>query len=643
MEFKKLFEPIRMRKLELKNRLILSGLTLNYGGYDGSVTDRLINFYVERARGGVGLIETGICAVEARGKWFPNMLGLYDDYLIPGYKRLVEAVHGNGTRICIQIDHVGRRASAQIMGTQPVSASPIPSPLPYRELPRELSVKEIRGIVEAYGQAAGRAREAGADAVSFLACMGYLIAQFLSPLTNERRDEYGGNLEGRMRFMLEVAQRIRKEVGSEFPILVRLTADELMEGGNGLKEGKIMAGELEKAGVDLINPIPGWHESPVPLSQRDVAPGGFAYLSEEIRKVVYIPVAASNRIQRVELAEKILSEGKADLVTMARGLLADPELPRKAMDGKLEEIRHCIGCNQGCFDRVFRGLDVQCLVNPEAGREEEYKVKPAEKPRRILVVGGGPAGMESARIAALRGHHVTLCEKSDELGGLIRVASVPPYKTELENIIEYYSHQLSKVGVMVELKKDVTPELIEKMKPDVIIIATGSTPVIPDMPGIKQGNVVIANDVLAGRVEVEGKEVIVVGGGQVGIETAEFLAEKGKKITLVEMLNKLGRDLGPTVRWVVLARVARRGIKTLTKTKVEEIRGDNVISISDNKRVVFKADTIVISVGSKSDKRLADELRRVETGIEFYTIGDCVEPRNMLDAIHEAASVARKI
>jgi 2,4-dienoyl-CoA reductase-like NADH-dependent reductase (Old Yellow Enzyme family)/thioredoxin reductase len=640
--FEKLFAPIKIGRLELKNRLIFSGISPLYATDDGAVTERMIDFMVGRAKGGACLVETGMCHVEVRGKWFINLLGIYDDYLIPGLSELGEAVHKNGAKFGIQLGHVGRFASAKIMGTQPVAPSSIPSPIPFRELPRELTIKEIRDIVEAYGQGARRAKEAGADIIDVICGVGYLVSQFLSPMTNKRRDKYGGDLEGRMRFMLEITERIRQEVGEDYPIMVRLTVDELTEEGYRLDEGKSMAQALEKAGVNLINVLPSRHEVLVPVIQRDVPPGGFAYLAEEIKKVVKVPVAASNRINSPEVAERILSEGKADLITMGRPLIADPELPNKALSGRLDEIRPCISCNQGCFDRLFRGLDTQCLVNPEAGREREYSIKPVEKPKRVLIAGGGPGGMEAARVTALKGHTVTLYEKGEELGGQLKLAMVPPFKVELGSLLNYYTNQLQRLDVKVELGKEVNATLIEELKPHAVIVATGATPLIPEVPGVDQDNVVAAHDVLAGTAKV-GARVVVVGGGQVGIETAEFLAEKGKDVTIVEMLKRLGQDIGSTTRWVILHRIAKRGIKTLTNTKVEGIKGNSVLVVKEGENQTLPADTVVISVGVKSDRELWEALKTLQGKVQSYAIGDCVEPRKMFDAIHDGARIARQI
>ena len=442
--------------------------------------------------------------------------------------------------------------------------------------------------------------------------------------------------------MLESIERVRQEVGKDYPTTVRLTADELSDEGYGLDEGKIMAQALEKAGIDFINVIPGRHEVLVPVTQRDVPPGGFAYLAEEIKKVVKVPVAASNRINSLNVAERILSEGKADLVTMGRPLIADPELPNKALSGRLDEIRPCISCNQGCFDRLFLGLDIQCLVNPEVGREREYSIEPVEKPKRVLIAGGGPGGMEAARVAALRGHTVTLYEKGEELGGQLKLAMVPPFKAELEDLLNYYTNQLQKLDVRVELGKEVSTTLIEELKPDAVVVATGATPITPEIPGVDQDNVVTAHDVLAGMAEV-GERVVVVGGGQVGIETAEFLAEKGKDVTVVEMLKRLGQDIGSTTRWDTLQRIAKRGIKTLTNTKVEGIKNNGVLVVKEGEKQTLPADTVIISVGVKSDRELLEALKTLEGKVQFYIIGDCVEPRKMFDAIHDGAHIARQI
>jgi 2,4-dienoyl-CoA reductase-like NADH-dependent reductase (Old Yellow Enzyme family)/thioredoxin reductase len=638
--FDKLFEPVQIGPMKLKNRLILSGINVNYAAADGSVTPRLKDFYVERAKGGVGMVQTGICYVDPGGKFFTHQMGIHDDAIVPGLRDMIDEIHSYGAAAVVQLCHVGRYASSRVLGGQSsVAPSPVPSRVTH-EVPRELTVPEIRDIIEAFAQGARRAREANADAVDLAGAVGYLISQFLSPHTNQRNDEYGGDLQRRMRFVLEIISRIKQVAGPDYPIMYRISGDEFMEGGNRLEDVKVIAQELEKAGIVSLNVIPGWHDCPVPLVSYHVPPGHFVYLAEEVKKVLRIPVIASNRINTPQLAEEILAAGRADLVTMARALIADPELPNKAAAGRLKDIRPCIACNQGCYDRLFANLDIQCMVNPAAGREGEFRLEPAARPRTVAVIGGGPAGMEAATLAAQRGHQVTLYEKSDELGGQLRLAAVPPGKGEISNLVAYLSTQVRKAGVQVVQGAAASLESLPAAQPEVVVLATGARPIIPPIPGVEGDNVALAHDVLAGRAVVRGDRVIVVGGGQVGIETAEFLAEQGKKVTIVEMLEKIGADLGVTVRWIVLKGLAERGIKTMTNAKVQEVTQRGVVVERDGARETVEGDTVVIAVGSQPERPSLGDL---ESKAEVYMVGDCVKPRKALEAIYEGASVALRI
>ncbi|MDP2936241.1 MAG: FAD-dependent oxidoreductase [Dehalococcoidia bacterium] len=636
--FPKLFEPIQIGSMKLKNRLILSGINVNYAAEDGTVTKRLKDFYVERAKGGVGMVQTGICYVDPLGRFFTNMMGIHNDSVIPGLREMAQEVQSYGAAFVVQLCHVGRYASSKVTGAQPVAPSAVASRVSH-EMPRELTVPEIKGIIEAFAQGARRARDAGADAVDLAGAVGYLIAQFLSPYSNKRNDEYGGDMERRMQFVLEIMDRIQQTVGKDYPIMIRISGDEFLPGGNTLEDMKVVAQALETAGIASINVIPGWHESPVPLVSWHVAPAQYAYLAEEVKKVVKVPVIASNRINTPELAERLIAEGRVDMVTMARALIADPEMPRKALEGRVDEIRPCVACNQGCYDRLFANLDISCMSNPAAGREDEFAIRPAPNPRKVMVVGGGPAGMEAARVAASRGHPVTLYEKSGALGGQLALAAVPTGKGEINSLVSYYSNQMARLGVKVNLGQEATAETVGREKPEAVIVAAGASPIIPNMAGVNGQNVVTALDVLAGKAGA-GERVVIVGGGQVGVETADFLAEQGKKVTILEMLDKIGPDLGVTVRWIVMKRIAEKGIKSFSGARVQEITSKGVTYEKDGASRFLEADTVVLAVGARAEKKLTQEL---EGKVEVYAVGDCVQARKALDAIYEGAKAGLSV
>jgi 2,4-dienoyl-CoA reductase-like NADH-dependent reductase (Old Yellow Enzyme family)/thioredoxin reductase len=642
--FPELFKPGSIGKMELKNRIVMPPMVRNWATADGAITDRLLEHFAEVARGGVGFIIIEASYIEPRGKGFANEIGLYDDKLIPGLKKLVETVHDNGAKIAMQVYHAGRQTVSQVTGTQPVAPSPIPCPVE-QEMPRELTTKEVEELVEAYAEGARRAKDAGFDAVEIHGTHGYLINQFLSPYSNKRTDKYGGSLEGRMRFALEIVERTREKVGKAFPIIFRLSGDEYVEGGLSIEDTKVIAQRLEKTGVDALHVSAGVYESTIKkgvIIQPMALPRGcLVHLAEGIKKVVRIPVITVGRINNPELAESILREKKADFIAMGRALLADPELPKKAQEGRVDDIRMCTACCQGCIDRLFMQQDITCLVNPAVGREKEFALKPAEKAKKVLVIGGGPAGMEAARVAVLRGHKVTLYEKSDKLGGQLILAATPPYKGEFSNLNAYLSTQMEKLDVKVELGKEVTPAMVQELQPDVVIAAVGSQPLIPEgILGIGGDNVVTAWDVLAGKVDTKGT-VIVAGGGMVGCETAEFLAEKGKKVNVVEMLPDIAMDVGVTPRVIFIQRLAEHKIEMLTNRKIKEIAKNGVIVEQDGKTQTIEGDTVVLALGAVPERKLIESLRGKVA--ELREIGDCVEARKALDAVYEGSRVAREI
>ena len=671
-----LFSPINIGSMELDNRIVFSAMHLGYATEDGFVTDRLKDFYAERARGGAGLLVLGMAFVDWEGTGgvgASNVIGIDDDKFIPGLRELVGVVHSYKVKFAAQLYHAGRYSLKAITGLQPVSASNIKTRL-NPESPRELSTAEVVALIEKFGEAARRAREAGFDAVEITGTAGYIVNQFLSPLTNQRRDRYGGSFNNRLRFIIETIESIKGKTGQDFPLIYRTCGADFIEGGLTQSDYQLIVREAEKAGIDAVGVNGGWHEAPVPEITMHVPRGAYVFLAEGLKSVVSIPVIAANRINDPVLAEELLIQGRTDMVGMCRSLLADPELPNKAREGRFDDIRFCIACNQGCLDNLMRRKPIECLVNARAGREREYHIEPASARKRVAVIGGGPAGMEAARVARLRGYEVTLYEKSTRLGGLLNLASQPPGKDEISNAVAYLSAQMDKLGVDVRLNTAVTTETLQQGNFDAVIIAIGSEPAVPDIPGINGPNVVTAEDVLSGKTRISGK-VIILGGGSVGCDVALFLANQqatrddsafffikwgsgsgvsyqdvlswqqqaGSSITILEMAPRVGRDIGTTTRWIVLGELEKYGVGTVTGAEVKEITTDGVVFELEGEKKKLLADTVVLAAGYCATTALVEKLKAAAGARACYAIGDCVEPRKAIEAIREGFEIGNKI
>ncbi|MTI67389.1 MAG: FAD-dependent oxidoreductase [Firmicutes bacterium] len=631
---KKVFEPIKIGTMEVKNRFVVPPMVVNYVNEDGTVSERFIAYFEEKAKGGWGLIipENYTVCPDARG--FIKLPGLWNDEQIESHKELTERVHKHESKIVVQINHSGRQTASMITGVQPVAPSPIADPT-IGETPKELTVKEIHEIVEKFGDAALRAQKAGFDGVEVHGAHGYLINQFMSPFSNKRTDEYGGNIRNRARFALEVIENIKRKVGKDFPIMYRMSVNEFVEGGLTTEDSKVIAMMLEKAGISAIHASNGVYAT----AQYIIPPAAVKHawssdFAGEIKKVVSIPVITAGRVTDSLIAESILGAGKADLVSMGRASLADPHLPKKVKEGKFEDIISCIGCVQGCAGRSMKQLPVKCLVNPMTGNESEIKIEEAKNKKKVFVAGGGVAGMEAAIVSAKRGHEVHMYEKNSKLGGQWILAAVPPSKEELNTLTVWQKDQLKKLDVNVYLNTSLTEEIVKDMEPDVVIVATGAEPFIPNIPGKDLDSVVTANDVLAGLKDT-GTNVVVIGGGLVGTETAAHLANHGKRVTIVEMFPEIVKDGEPAVKHFLLKDLEQNKVQILTNTSVKEILNNTVIIADEasNETRLENVDTVVMAIGSRSVNTLAEKLK--DKVKEVITVGDAVEVRNALKAVDE--------
>lgn len=610
--------------------------------YDFGKIDRLAGFYAERARGGVGLIITGALQTLYPGRRsHRGGIDISNDNDILKLQELTKVIHTNGGRVVAQLATYGYWAKKREEST-PEDVGPSDVLIPGNDthpnfsraefVPRvrPVTVEEIVMIEEAIGDAAVRVQESGFDGVELQVVGGNLFVRFVNPFTNRRHDKYGGALENRVRILIETITKIRKKVGDDFPLICRIPGTEMVPWGLVLDDWKQIAPIIEKAGVHALSIYPGWHETREPRHQMCVSRGAFVYLAEEIKGVVKIPVAAGSRINDPVLAEQILAEGKADLIAMGTPLIADPYLPNKAKAGQLEDIRMCTACCN-CWDDVTKGKPVTCSVNASAGKELEYPIIATKKPKKVFIIGGGPAGMEAARVASQRGHQVTLFEKGLKLGGQLLYAALPPYKEEWNTLVNYLVVQLRKLNVEVRLNEECTVEIVVECRPDAVVLATGATHILPNIPGVDKDNVMTAIEALTRSKQV-GQNVVIVGGGSIGCETAEFLFKMGKRVTILEMLDRIGADIGEWNRWVIVDRLIAGGIRVETGSKVELIDERGVkITRPNGLQEFFEADSVVIAVGMRSKDKISEELNGKV--ISLYKVGDCLEPRKVKQAI----------
>lgn len=655
MQFRKLFEPGKIGPMELKNRIVMAPMITLYVNADGSVSDRMLDYYHERSRGGCAMVT--VEASYPRSGGYPGRIFIGRDECLKGLERLVRVIHEGGAKACIEVNtHRGMDDEVD-----PASASEMTHPMKGTKV-RALNIADLKKLQAEFGDAVKRVKRAGFDCLMIHG--GYIISEFQSPLLNKRTDQYGGDVINRARLGLEFMAVAREGMGSDYPIIFRfpcqrkdisdrsriifkLPYDEAIEEGFGVEETVAVSKLLEKGGVDAIGVT-----SAAAGNFRDIygapnmlMPRGLnASTSKAVKSQVTVPVLVNGSINTPSLAEAIVLGGKADFIELGRPLVADPDFPNKAKAGNIVDIRKCILCSR-CVESIFRAPvgPMACSVNPAVGKEREFelRLKPSDQKKRVLVVGGGPAGMEACLTAAARGHEVTLWEKEDKLGGQLNLAVIPPGKDELNDLIEYLRLQLKKSKVNVALNTIATREAVKEFAPDVLIVAVGSRPSLPNIKGMEKRKVLKFEDVLLGKAEA-GQRAIVVGGGFVGCETAEFLSEQGKQVMIVEILPQLASELFAPYAYQTVQRLKERKVELHTSVQSEEITGQGMTIIDQNgKKIHISADSIVMAAGSTPDKDLA---RSLKGSVPFvYEAGDCCQPARIYEAISQGAEAGLKI
>jgi len=665
---RKLFSPIKINKLEIKNRISMPAFGLLFCDQTRLPGDKLINFYAARAKGGAGMLIVGGVGISMEGSGM-MMPTIENDDCIPAWTNMAKAIQKHDCRLFIQLFHSGRyQHSILAGGKQAVAPSEVFSRYT-KETPRALEKDEIVRIEDDFAAAAARCKKAGADGVEIIASAGYLICQFLSPLTNLREDEYGGSFDNRVRFGIEVIKKVREAVGPDYPVTIPVSGNEFMPGGNDSRAILPAVGAFVDAGLDGVDVTGGWHETKVPQLPSMVPRSAFTYLASGIKREVDVPVFASNRIVVPDQAERILRDGVADLVNVGRALIADPDWANKAKERKQDDIRPCVDCLQGCMDRLFTGKPVECMCNPQAGYEAERKIHRVKKGKTVAIIGAGPAGLEAAVTAVKSGHHVTIFDTADDIGGQLPLVAAPPGREEFARILDYYRKQVQTGAISMKLGKKVTMKELRRTRANIVILATGSSQIKPDIPGIDRPEVVMAWDALLDKADL-GERVAVLGGGAVGIETAIAIADRGtisgdtlkflfkhqaeeievlrelatrgsRQVTVIEMLPKIGKDVGITTRWVFLKELDMLGVETIVEATVKSIGDGGVVYELEGEEHVLPTDSVVVALGSKPNDEIEDELK--SAGFQFVKIGDVKQPRKIMEAIHEGFLTALDI
>ena len=641
--FDHVFSPLTIRGKTIKNRFTVPAMVTDFCNEDGTATERYIAYHEEKAKGGWGLIITEDYNVSPEGHGFKATAGLWNDDQIASHSALPERVHKYGATILAQIYHCGRQTnSAAIPGYHTRSSSAIMCPFG-DEIPLPLTTEEVREMVSKYGDTALRAKKCGFDGVEIHGAHGYLITQFLSPYSNKRLDEYGGNFWNRTRFAREIIQDIRRKCGDDFIIDMRISADEFVEGGLTIEDSKAIARMMEETGLDMIHASIGNYLSvDLNIASSYSGHGWFADWGRAIKDAVNIPVITVSRINDPFLADEMLATGVCDFVAMGRASLVDPALPEKARQHRFCDIRRCIGCNDGCEGVLFTDHPITCVLNPELGHEYEGGIQKSDVRKKVIVIGAGPAGLYAAIAAGKRGHDVTVYEKGSHAGGNFYTASIPPCKGEITDFIVWQTTQCRELGIEIKYNTEADANMILSSGADAVILATGSVPVTPPIPGISgNSKVCYAQDLLEGRVK-PGSSCVVIGGGQVGGETAHFLAQMLRNVTVIEMTSEIAADAALAVKWHLTESLEKRKVKMLTDATVCEVTEQGVTYKNrDGKLFTLPADTIVIAAGYKAYNPLEEALKG--SGMEVKVVGDAIQARKVLQATREGYDAGKSL
>lgn len=635
-----LFKPFQLRHLNLSNRIVMPPLASFLIEADGSVTDKTVEHYRKRAQSGASMVIVEACAVSADGIVSHHQARIDEDRYIEGLSKIARTIKEEGSVPAVQLHHAGRQTSIKVIGTRPKAPSNLPCPTIKGEV-EPMSVMQIQEMVHKFVEAARRAMEAGFELIEIHGAHGYLVNQFLSPFSNIREDEYGGSTENRARFAKEIVEGLRALLGPNFPISFKISAEEFVPNGLTTQESIEILKILVQAGVDVVQVSAGNDATPEWICQpmfMEVA--CLSRYAAQVKRALSVPVMTVGRINDPLVADRILAEGMADLVCIGRGLIADPEFVIKAREGRIDEIRKCIGCNT-CMQSIFKKGKVECFVNPAVGREKELRLTPVTQRKRIMVVGAGPGGLNFSWVAAKRGHEVHLFEKDGYVGGQLRVGAITFFKKELLGLINFLDSQAKKNGVVYHLGTLVDTKLVREFDPEVVILATGSRPVIPNIPGIHQGHVLVPSQALNGIASV-GKKAVVIGGGATGCEVALHLAERGVEVSIVEIQDRLGQGLESSTKKMLLKWLKEMGVAAFLEHRVTEVKGDHVvIEDKEGRQRALVANSVIVAIGSKPDDSLYNEIRQLNYPV--FKVGDCLEARNAKEAILESAFLARSI